>query len=631
MVAKITNLNPRRRTRALVAALVAGVAPLSAAHAQHYSSIVAFGDSYADIGNIQKIMATTPGFGPTLAAINFIYPTGRFSGGTNYVDSLSSIYRIPQSNYALGGAQTGTGNDFVGLPGFAQEWQGFVGAGGKIAPNQLVTLDIGGNDARDYYQSGGSMAGVPAAAATSVTQAMAGVKALTAVGAKTLVFAALDVSQLPEAAKYSPSAVAVGAAYSQTFNAAMQQNLAAVAASGVRVEYLDGTRLLAEITANPAAYGLQSAGACPTTCLGNSALQAQYLFYLDQLHLTSAGFAIVADYIANRLNAPQTLAATASSGVGVTNAFVSTLFGRLDLFNGGAAPSASRELASTKGPPGVEPSPWSAFMQVDGAVATRGNAGDSLGYNWYGVGGSFGVEYRLAPDAMIGAAYHFSSPSVQLNQNGGKFDGVANQLGVYGAYDLRNLFFQGLLSYGWVNYDNTRPGVIDSITSHPSGTTFAAAFKSGYLFDVAPSMRLGPIAGLTYARADFNGYTESGDPVLTLNVKAQNAEALLGSAGLQARGAFAWNRTAIDAYFNATAEDYFNGVNRLIQYSAVSAPLIVNTWTAAGAPNHAFARLSTGASARVTGDVALTINLSQTLGQPGGDGFVGSGGIKIAF
>ena len=95
--------------------------------------------------------------------------------------------------------------------------------------------------------------------------------------------------------------------------------------------------------------------------------------------------------------------------------------------------------------------------------------------------------------------------------------------------------------------------------------------------------------------------------------------------------AFAWNSTAIDAYFNATAEDYFNGVTRLIQYSAVSAPLIVNTWTAAGAPNHAFARLSTGASARVTGDVALTINLSQTLGQPGGDGFVGSGGIKIAF
>lgn len=629
MVAKVSNLTPRRRGRALLAALMAGVAPF-AAHAQQFSSIVAFGDSYADIGNIQKIMATKPGYAGTLAAINFIYPTGRFSGGTNYVDSLSSIYRIPQFNYALGGAQTGTRNDFNGLPGFAQEWQGFVNAGGRIAPNQLVTLDIGGNDARDYYQNGGAMAGVPAAAATSVSQAMAGVNALTAVGAKTLVFAGLDVSQLPEAATYSPSAVAVGAAYSQTFNAEMQRNLAAVAASGVRVEYLDGTRLLAQITANPAAYGLQSAGACPTTCLNNSALQAQYLFYLDQLHLTSAGFAIVADYIANRLNAPQTLAATAGSSIGVTNAFVSTLFGRLDLFNGGAAPSATRELASAKEPAG-EPSPWSAFMQVDGAVATRGNAGDSLGYNWYGLGGSFGLEYRFAPNIMIGAAYHFASPNVQLNQGGGKIDGVANQLGVYAAYDQRNLFLQGLLSYGWVNYDNTRPGVIDTITSTPSGTTFAAAFKGGYLFDVAPSLRLGPIAGLTYARADFNGYTEKGDPVLTLNVRAQNAEALLGSAGLQARGAFLWNRTAIDAYFNATAEDYFNGVNRLIQYNAVSAPLIVNSWTANGAPNHAFARLSAGASASVTGDVALTINLSQTLGQPGGDAFAGSGGVKIAF
>ena len=36
-------------------------------------------------------------------------------------------------------------------------------------------------------------------------------------------------------------------------------------------------------------------------------------------------------------------------------------------------------------------------------------------------------------------------------------------------------------------------------------------------------------------QAHFNGYAESGDPVLTVDVRAQDAEALLGSAGVLAR------------------------------------------------------------------------------------------------
>ena len=624
-----------RLRKTLIVALAAGVAPLAVARAQQFSSIVAFGDSYADIGDIQKIMAGIPAYAGTLAQLNVIYPTGRFSGGTNYVDTLSSIYGIPQANYALGGAQTGSGNEFPGLPGFAQEWQGFLAAGGKIPSNAVVTLNIGGNDARDYYQAGGTLAGVPAAAATSAAQAMAGIDALASAGAKTLVFTAGNVAGLPEAA-VKPNA-AVGGAYSQAYNATMQQDLAAVAASGVRVEYVNLSLIEANVAANPAAYGLKSASACPAACLGNSALQSQYLFYLDGLHLTSAGFAILADYIANRLNAPQTLAATADSGLGVTGAFVQTLFGRLDLFNGGAAPVATRALAHADLPSAkgqwaiVEPSPWSTFMQIDGATFDRASAGNSLGYGWDGLGGSFGLEYRLAPNAMIGAAYHFAEPNFHLSQHGGATNGEANQIGVYGAYDQGNLFAQGLLSYGWLSYDNTRPGVVSPITSTPNGTTFAAAFKSGYLFDLAPTMRLGPIAGLTYLRAHFNGYAESGDPVLTLNVKAQDAEALLGSAGVQARGAFAWDRAAIDGYLNVTAENNFYGPNRSIQYSATSAPLIVNTWTATSASNHVYARVAAGAIANVTSGLALTINLSQTLGQPGGDGFAGSGGVKIAF
>src|SRR6266704_1890394 len=149
-----------RRSKGLACAsiLVAGtmLLPTGEARAQTvFTTIQAFGDSYADIGNAFRLAGV-----PNPPQ----YPTGRFSGGTNFVDTTSSLLGIPQNNFAIGGATTGTTNVVgPGIPGFTQEWQGFVASGKKIASSDLVEISIGGNDARAYYQSGGTLAGVPAA------------------------------------------------------------------------------------------------------------------------------------------------------------------------------------------------------------------------------------------------------------------------------------------------------------------------------------------------------------------------------------------------------------------------------------------------------------------------------------
>jgi outer membrane lipase/esterase len=155
-----------------------------------FTTIQAFGDSYADIGNAFRLAGV-----PNPAA----YPTGRFSGGTNFIDTTSALLGIPQTNFAVGGATSGTANVSPGLPGFTQEWQGFIAAGRRFAPGDLLEMSIGGNDARAYRLSGGTLAGVPAAATVSVNQTLAGINALVGVGARTLVFTTGDVGQLPEA------------------------------------------------------------------------------------------------------------------------------------------------------------------------------------------------------------------------------------------------------------------------------------------------------------------------------------------------------------------------------------------------------------------------------------------------
>jgi uncharacterized protein YhjY with autotransporter beta-barrel domain len=615
--------------------LAAGAAllPIGEARAQTvFGTIQAFGDSYADTGNLIKII------GPQA-----LYPTGRFSGGTNFVDTTSALLGIPQNNFAIGGATTGPTNVVApGIPGFTQEWQGFVASGKKIAPSDLVEISIGGNDARAYYQGGGTLAGVNAAATVSTNQALAGINALVGAGARTIVFTTGDVGQLPEAASPANAPKApIGTAFSQTYNAQMQTALADIARSGVRVELVDVSLIGNLIKANPGLYGLTSAGTCPVACIGNTALQNQFLFYVDALHLTSHGFAILGEYIVNRLNAPLTIGPQGDVGLSSAMGFASTLFGRLDTFRetSGFASTMNSYAADLKVPyvkaPPPRPvvyNPWSFYMLANGAVSDRQANVASRGFNLDSVGGTIGTEYRINGNAFVGGAFDYSNPKARLFANQGTTEANAYQLGAYGAWTNANFFAQGLATVGWQNYRNVRPGVVDMITSNPDGTSVVAAGKVGYLFGTPDKFQVGPIGSLLYARAKVNSYTEAGDPVLTLNVGQQTAETLIGSVGAQFRFPFWVQGKLISPYINLTADDDFIGNGRIIQFGATSAPIIINNWSIPNSNSHnVYGRVAAGVVAPVWNNVALTANLSQTFARTGGNDFYGNGGLKISF
>jgi phospholipase/lecithinase/hemolysin len=612
--------------------LAAGAAllPIGEARAQTtFGVIQAFGDSYADTGNLIKII------GPQA-----LYPTGRFSGGTNFVDTTSALLGIPQNNFAIGGATSGPTNVVgPGIPGFQQEWQGFVAAGKTIAPTDLVEFSIGGNDARAYYRGGGTLAGVPAAATTSFNQTMAGINALVGVGARNIVFTIGDVSTLPEAT--GNPAAPIGSAFSQNYNAQIQVALAAIARSGVRVELVDIAAIGNLIKADPSRYGLTSAGTCSLACIGNPAVQNQFLFYVDALHLTSHGFAILGEYIVNRLNAPLTIGPQGDVGLSSAMGFASTLFGRLDTFretSGFASTmnsyAADLKVPYTKAPPPrpVAYNPWSFYMLANGAVSDRQANVAARGFNLDSVGGTIGTEYRINGNAFVGGAFDYSNPKARLFNNQGTTEANAYQIGAYGAWTNANFFAQGLATVGWQNYRNVRPGVVDNITSNPDGTSVVAAGKVGYLFGTPDKVQVGPIGSLLYARARVNGYTEAGDPVLTLNVGPQTAETLIGSVGAQFRFPFWVSGKLISPYVNLTADDDIIGNGRIVQFGATSAPLIINNWAIANTNSHnVYGRVAAGVVAPVWNNVALTANVSQTFARTGGNDFYGNGGLKISF
>lgn len=588
--------------------------------AQTVTRIVAFGDSYADDGNFFELTGI-----PRPA----VYANGRFSDGTNFIDTLAQLLNAPVDNFAIGGAFTGPGNtgffniNGPGIPGFPAEYQSYLAGGGPaafprvsgtFAPTDLVAISIGGNDARYYEQHGGTVAGAPAAAAISVAEATAGLNALADAGARNILFLAGDVGRLPEV-KGKPIA-AIGSAFATSFNAGMQASLADLAARGVIVNYLDLNKIGDVVEANLDKFGLISAGACPIACVTTDpSLLSKYLFYVDQVHLTSAGFAIVGRYAFRQLEAPLQFQAQTDAGLQAATSFASTMTGRLDL-------SDARNGGDGAG--------LRFFVTGSTASIDQDRTLTNLPYDVDTVGVTAGAEYDNGAGAIFGAALNYSRPKADMNTGSGSVKADAYQAGLYAGWSGANAFAEGYAGYGRVDYRIDREAVIDRIRGDADGDNVFAGAKAGYLFGLN-GWRIGPVAGLHYARAKIDAFTEKGDPVLTLNVGKQELETLTGDAGIEARGSFESAGLAVQPYVTLAAEKDFEGDGRTIRYAGTASPTIVNSFVLPDRSKKVYGRLTGGADISLGGSIALQLNATTSFEREGHDDLGGFVGVRVGF
>jgi phospholipase/lecithinase/hemolysin/uncharacterized protein YhjY with autotransporter beta-barrel domain len=617
----------RSLARALLGATTLGLAAVPApAAAQRVDRIVAFGDSYADPGNALALAGIDP-----LSTV--IYPTGRFSGGTNYVDTLSSILDVPVFNFAVGGARTNTGNQTFGLPGFTSEVAIFS-SGGAVGPfpaieptfdeDDLVTISIGGNDARAYQQGGGTVAGAAADAAVAVGFAEAGIDVLVEAGAPTISFLAGDTSRLPEVDFYPDpaGARAVRSAYSSAFNLGMQDVLAGYAADGVIVHYLDLNAILDQIVADPGAFGFTGI-ACPAfpppagpgspgnpVCAIDPATAAQYVFYGDQLHLTSAGFAIVGQYVAAQLQAPLTFEATSDLALDTAQQFGRTLSTRMD-FMGDGEQGLRFFVVGDSFSTDVEESEASDAFDIDSVGATAG-----IAY-------SFG-------SGMAGLAVNYSRPKARFGNDAARTRSKTLQVGAFAGFEMGGAFAQGYVGYGRDDHRIRREGVVEAMRASPDGSHWLAGAKAGYLIS-SGDFKLGPFAALDYAKARVDDYTEEGDPALNLEVDSVSAKSLIGSVGAQFEGDVTAGGLKIQPLVELALEKELNDDTRTFRFAQTSAPGIVNSWEVDEGSSPAYGRVTLGFAADILSGVAIDAQGSLTLGRDDGEETSAHVGLRVGF
>ena len=613
-------------------ALTAFSAPASA---QQIDRIVAVGDSYADDGNFFELLGINP-------ATTTIYTSGRFSGTTNYIDTLSDILGVPVENFAIGGAMAQTfpfvppasNTNCLGITaacplGLTYEVDQFLNVGTQSTAfpagtpafdeGDLLTVSIGGNDARFYQLTGGTLAGASTAAAISAAAATTQLDRLVAAGAPTISFLAGDTGRLPEVAPGS-TAAQVRTAFSTAFNTSLQSTLAGYAADGVIVHYLDLGLVLDNIAANPAAYGITNGLVCPaftpatpasSTCVLNS---AGYLFYGDLLHLTGSGFAIVAQYVAAQLAAPLTL--QGASDVGMDNA---RQFGR--------ALSARMDLGSPRD--GDLPEGLKFFIAADSFSRSVNESNGNAPFDTNSIGANVGAEYGFG-SGVVGLAARISRPELDFGGDISEVDGRSVQLGAYAAMSVAGGFIQGYAGFGWDDYEITRTGVVENMDVDTDGDHFTAGVKAGYLMPIW-SFRVGPVAALDYAKVNVEGYTEDGDPALTLNVSDADFSSLRGSIGIEGRGDFSGDGVQFRPYTSFVFEKEMGDGDRSISFAQTSAPGIVNTFDFDSVSKKGYFRTTGGLNAQILDNVQLNAATSRTMGKKQGNETSGHLGVKIGL
>jgi phospholipase/lecithinase/hemolysin len=262
-----------------------------------FSSLVYFGDSLSDNGNLFSLFGLPPS--PP-------YFEGRFSNGPTYAEIVPGLLGVTAQNFAFGGAEAVTGN---GNPGefppsnlTSQVDQYLASLAGQQAPDGTAAVLFIGNN--DYLRASEP----PAALVVSVLANVdASVQRLLAAGVdKIILFTLPGIDLTPLGNSLGPAAVALYDQMVQANNTGLKALATGYAAAGVDVEIVDVYRLFTEVKNDAATFGFKIVGTPVILSDGTSTgidqiFDPDEILSFDSVHPTAAGHGVTAAFVAATL------------------------------------------------------------------------------------------------------------------------------------------------------------------------------------------------------------------------------------------------------------------------------------------------------------------------------------------
>ncbi len=598
--------------RTLVAGAIA--LGLAAPASAQYSNIYFFGDSLTDTGSFKPVLP--PGTGLFTTNPGPVYPvpfasalgftaTPANQGGNDFAEGGARVTQLPG---VPNSAPTGTAAPV------ATQVSNYL-ARGPADPNALYVIWAGANDITVQLGLAGagliSPAQAQAGVATAAAELVGQVARLQAAGARYIV-----VFNLPDVGR-TPAGTASGAAGTLTalstlFNTTLSS---ALDQTGIQALRLNIFGLLNEMIANPALFGFSNATAL--ACGATDALlctpanlvtpnAAQTFVFADGKHPTTAGHALIAQYIEAALAGPQQMAALAEAPLAVQSASWRSLDGRM--LSATNAPGRGRVEAWVTYDY-ANPDMNSGFLSGDGKLDTI----------------SVGADIKLSSKLLVGAAFGYTENRVDFSQSGFKLKESTGTL--YAGYGQGPWYLGATVGASDLDYkDVHRDITLGALTRRESGTTrgyaTTARLLGGYWFNVGGSLLHGPSLRYTYQDIKVRAFSEDGSSSTTMNFDQQRRKSGIASLGWQVAGTFGSFRPFARASWEIETKDDERQVGASIV--GMGGRFTVPAYR----PDKDYALFTVGAATDI-GRVTAFVSGEATGGKSDGNGYAITVGMRV--
>ena len=189
--------------------------------------------------------------------------------------------------------------------------------------------------------------------------------------------------------------------------------------------------------------------------------------------------------------------------------------------------------------------PFGYFINGSITLGEKDSSATERGYDLDSDNYTLGMDYRFSDQLVVGAAYGYSSSSVDFSSTGDDMDNKVNNLFLYGSFYDNNFFFSSTLGYAFGELDTSRRIVIpNTLDTQAKGTTDTSQLilQLNGSYDMnRGALSFGPYAKLDIIDGKIDSYSETNGGGFEVDFDEQDISSQLLTLGGQAQYALSYS------------------------------------------------------------------------------------------
>ena len=347
-------------------------------------------------------------------------------------------------------------------------------------------------------------------------------------------------------------------------------------------------------------------------------------------------------------------------GINNTSGQISTVVTRIGVLRGGAGGLAANGFGDTNGYASLKgfglggaagdgdssgAGALSGFFNTFGGIGDTEQTATEDGSDFYNVGFTVGLDYRVLDNLILGLAGGYSHLDLDFDRNinvgGGNVEADSYGLTAYGTYYIGGFYVDGMFNYGWTNFDLTRnilinsnnpgvPVIARTAVADPDGDQWTLSLQTGYNFDHG-GLSYGPYARINYRQVQTDNYIESGAGGLNLAIQEQTAISLQSIFGAQV--SYNWSQSfgVLVPFLRFDWHHEFKDNSRALVGQYVNDPRGTSLVAFSSGPDEDYFVLNTGISGVFANGIQAYFNYNSILGHDLISGHLFSVGARMNF